>query len=62
VGLSLARAQARLAHLHLKVRVEGGTRGRVVAQSLPAQTAAAPGISITLTVKRPTVTRAKKGG
>ena len=62
VGLSLARAQARLAHLHLNVRVEGGTRGRVVAQSLPAQTAAAPGISITLTVKRPTVARAKKGG
>ena len=46
------RAQARLAHLHLRVHVKGGTRGRVVAQSLPAQTAAAPGISLTLTVKR----------
>ncbi|MDP9284364.1 MAG: transglycosylase domain-containing protein [Actinomycetota bacterium] len=53
VGLSLARAQARLARLHLNVRVEGGTRGRIVAQSLPAQTAAAPGVSLTLTVKRP---------
>ena len=53
VGLPLERAQARLAHLHLKLHVHGGTRGRVTAQSLPAYTAAAPGISLTLTVKRP---------
>ena len=53
VGLPLARARARLAHLHLAVHVDGGTRGKVIAQSLPAQTAAAPGISLTLTVKRP---------
>jgi penicillin-binding protein 1A len=52
VGLTLPQAQARLAQLHLHVHVKGGTRGRVVAQSLPAQTAAAPGISLTLTVKR----------
>jgi hypothetical protein len=52
VGLTLPRAQARLAHLHLRVHVKGGTHGRVVAQSLPAQTAAAPGILLTLTVKR----------
>ena len=52
VGLPLARARARLAHLHLAVHVDGGTRGKVIAQSLPAQTAAAPGISLTLTVKR----------
>jgi len=53
VGLPLERAQARVAHLHLKLHVHGGTRGRVTAQSLPAYTAAAPGISLTLTVKRP---------
>jgi penicillin-binding protein 1A len=53
VGLPLARAQARLAHLHLKVHVDGGTRGKVVAQSLTAHTASAPGVSLTLTVKRP---------
>jgi penicillin-binding protein 1A len=51
-GLTLPRARARLAHLHLKVRVTGDTRGRVVAQSLPPNTAAAPGLSLTLTVKR----------
>jgi membrane peptidoglycan carboxypeptidase len=53
IGLPLYRAQAHLAHLHLRVHVDGGTRGRVVAQSLPAHTAAAPGLSMTLTVKRP---------
>jgi penicillin-binding protein 1A len=53
IGLQLVRAQTRLAHLHLKVRVHGGTRGKVVAQSLPAHTAAAPGVTLTLTVKRP---------
>jgi penicillin-binding protein 1A len=53
VGLPLARAEARLAHLHLDVHVNGGTSGRVVSQSLAASTAAAPGVSLTLAVKRP---------
>ncbi len=52
VGLSLAQAKARIAHLQLDLQVKGGTRGKVIAQSRPAQTAAAPGISLTLTVKR----------
>jgi hypothetical protein len=52
IGLPLQQAKARVAHLHLKVHVAGGTRGKVIAQSLPAETAAAPGISLTLTVKR----------
>ena len=56
VGLPLARAEARVARLHLKVRVDGGTRGIVTAQSLPAETAAAPGVTLTLTVKRPKAT------
>jgi beta-lactam-binding protein with PASTA domain len=53
VGLELGRAQERLARLHLDVRVEGGTSGKVVEQSLPAETAAAPGVTLTLTVGRP---------
>jgi hypothetical protein len=51
VGLPLARARIRLAHLHLKVHVVGGIRGKVVAQSLQPNTAAAPGIPLTLRVK-----------
>jgi beta-lactam-binding protein with PASTA domain len=51
VGLNLAQAEARVSNLRLDLRVKGGTRGKVVAQSRPAQTAAAPGISLTLTVK-----------
>jgi penicillin-binding protein 1A len=51
VGLTLGQAEARAARLHLDVRVVGGTSGKVIAQSLPAQTAAAPGIALTLTVK-----------
>jgi membrane peptidoglycan carboxypeptidase len=51
VGLPLAKAEARVARLHLDVHVTGGTRGRVIAQSLPAETAAAPGVALTLTVK-----------
>jgi penicillin-binding protein 1A len=53
IGLPLATAEARVANLHLSVHVNGGTRGNVVAQSLPAETAAASGVSLTLTVKRP---------
>jgi penicillin-binding protein 1A len=50
VGLPLARAKAKLARLHLAVHVTGGSRGKVVKQSLRPATAAAPGLSITLTV------------
>jgi membrane carboxypeptidase/penicillin-binding protein len=52
VGLPLGQAEARIANLHLRVHVDGDAQGKVVAQSLPAETAAAPGISLTLTVKR----------
>jgi penicillin-binding protein 1A len=51
VGLPVARARAKLARLHLKVRVHGGTSGKVTAQSLPARTAASPGLAIVLTIK-----------
>ena len=51
VGLSLQRAQAKLAKLGLDVKVEGGDHGKVVAQSVPPQTAAQPSGKITLTVK-----------
>jgi penicillin-binding protein 1A len=49
VGLPVDRAQARLARLHLKVRVVG--RGKVAAQSPRPGTAAAPGLAITLTAR-----------
>ncbi len=51
VGLKLARAQAKLAHLKLDVKVKGGHTGKVTAQSLRPGTAAAPGLELTLTVK-----------
>ena len=51
VGLSLTRAQAKVARLHLDVRVEGGSSGKVTRQSPRPQTAAAPGLRLTLTVK-----------
>jgi hypothetical protein len=51
LGLGLGRARAKLARLHLKVTVTGGSAGRVVAQSIPPHTAAAPGLAIRLTVK-----------
>ena len=51
VGLSLARAKAKLAKLKLDVSVTGGSRGKVAAQSVPPHTASAPGEAITLTVK-----------
>jgi penicillin-binding protein 1A len=50
-GLSLQRAQAKLARLKLDVKVDGDSAGKVVAQSVPASTASAPGEQITLTVK-----------
>ena len=51
VGLAPAKARAKLAKLHLEVHVVGGSKGRVVAQSPAPQTAAAPGMPITLTVR-----------
>jgi penicillin-binding protein 1A len=52
VGLGLARAQAKLAKVHLKVGVKGGaTTGKVVAQSVEPRTAAEAGEKIVLTVK-----------
>jgi penicillin-binding protein 1A len=51
VGLELAKAKSKLLRLHMKVDVKGGSTGKVVAQSVPAQTAAAPGLQITLTLK-----------
>jgi beta-lactam-binding protein with PASTA domain len=52
VGLPLAQAKARVARLHLKLHIIGGSQGTVTAQSLPTETAAAPGVTLTLTVKR----------
>ena len=51
VGLTPAKARARLAKLKLEIHFVGGTKGRVVAQSPAPQTAAAPGMAITLTVR-----------
>ena len=51
VGLKLARAEAKLARLKLHVKIKGGNTGKVVAQSLRPGTAAAPGLTLTLTVK-----------
>jgi penicillin-binding protein 1A len=51
VGLHLATAKAKLERLHLKVSVTGGDTGKVTAQSVPASTAAAPGLEIALTVR-----------
>jgi penicillin-binding protein 1A len=56
VGLPLARAQARLAKLRVRVRVEGPGAGNVVAQLPRSGVAAAPGMRIVLTVRRPSGT------
>jgi penicillin-binding protein 1A len=53
VGMSVARARAKLARLHLAVHVDG--RGKVAKQSLRPGTAAAPGLEITLTGRVRTV-------
>jgi membrane peptidoglycan carboxypeptidase len=50
-GLSLTRARARLERLHLKVQVTGGSKGKVVKQSVAPRTAASPGLTIQLTVR-----------
>ncbi len=51
VGLKLANAERKLSRLHLKVKIEGNSHGRVKAQSLRARTASAPGQTIVLTLK-----------
>jgi penicillin-binding protein 1A len=51
VGLTLPRAQAKLARLKLGLKVKGGPTGKVTVQSLRPGTAAAPGLELTLTVK-----------
>ena len=48
VGLGVARARAVLARLRLRVRVQGPSSGHVVGQTLAPETAAAPGLAITL--------------
>jgi PASTA domain. len=47
VGKSLAQAKRRLAKLHLKVVVHGGS-GKVIGQAPRSGTAAAPGLTVTL--------------
>jgi penicillin-binding protein 1A len=51
VGLKADRARAKCERLRLKVKVDGPENGKVVKQSMPAGTAAAPGAEITLTTK-----------
>ncbi len=53
VGLSLKRAEAKLARLHVHVHVAGAHAGRVVGQLPRAGTAAAPGMHVTLSVRKP---------
>jgi beta-lactam-binding protein with PASTA domain len=50
VGLPLQRAKAKLERLRMDVKVTGGSAGKVTAQSVHPQTAAAPGLAITLSV------------
>jgi membrane peptidoglycan carboxypeptidase len=50
-GLPLDRAQRKLAKLHMDVKVDGDSKGIVVAQSRPAGTAAEPGLDIVITVR-----------
>ena len=51
VGLSVARAEAKLVRLKLDVRVEGGSSGKVVAQRPHWGVAAAPGMRLVLSVR-----------
>jgi penicillin-binding protein 1A len=50
VGLPLAKARARLERRHLGVTVDGGSAGKVVSQRPAGGVAAAPGMTVTLTV------------
>ena len=52
VGLTVARARARVAPLGLALRVTGAHSGTVVSQAPPRNVAAAPGMRIVLRVKR----------
>jgi penicillin-binding protein 1A len=51
IGLRLLKAEQKLSRVHLKVRMQGNTGGRIIAQSLPPHTASAPGLTIVLTLK-----------
>jgi penicillin-binding protein 1A len=51
VGLPLGRAKAELAKVKMQVATTGAERGKVVAQSIEALTASAPGEKIVLTVR-----------
>jgi membrane peptidoglycan carboxypeptidase len=51
VGMTLTRAQAKVARLHLDLHVQGDEQGRVTRQSPLPRTAASPGLRLTLTVK-----------
>jgi penicillin-binding protein 1A len=51
VGLTLAKAQARLAKRGLRVIVTGGSAGKVTGQRPAGGVAAAPGMTVTLAVK-----------
>jgi penicillin-binding protein 1A len=52
VGLTVARARAKLGRLKLDVRLEGGRTGKVVAQQPHWGVAAAPGMRLVLSVTR----------
>jgi penicillin-binding protein 1A len=47
IGLSLQRAEAKLAKLHVKVKASGG-KGKVIGQAPASNSAAAPGLTVTL--------------
>jgi membrane peptidoglycan carboxypeptidase len=51
VGMSLKRAQVRLAKVKVQVATKGAARGKVVAQSIHPRTATQPGQRIVLTVR-----------
>jgi beta-lactam-binding protein with PASTA domain len=51
VGMQVARARTRLAPLEADVKVNGGSSGRVVAQSPRPGRAAAPGMRVVLVVR-----------
>jgi penicillin-binding protein 1A len=51
VGLHTGQARARCEQVHLTVKLDGPSSGKVVKQSVAPSTAAAPGFEITLTTK-----------
>jgi penicillin-binding protein 1A len=51
VGLHAGQARARCERVHLTVKLDGPSGGKVVKQSVAPSTAAAPGVEITLTTK-----------